>query len=166
MENQMLNIRYKSTLFEYDGPQVFEARDRIGGGRYIAVAVEDNGTDCQYLVVGTEVEKLRKFRTGEMDLRSLIVDSSQHGWYLTLSDANKDEPVTIQPQYGSLHEQDNLPEPDFFLHDSPATNTLIAETRSRDNSVVQVASSVMISSPKRDRGFGFEWLQMPVIAGQ
>ena len=109
----MLKIRYKSTLFEYDGPQIFAARDRIGG-HYIAVAVEDNGTDNQYLIVRTEVEKLRKFRTGEIDFRSLLIESSQHGWYLTSSDVKKDDSLTIQPQQGSLHERGDLPEPDFF----------------------------------------------------
>ncbi len=112
----MPEIRYKTTLFEYDGPQIFEARDRIGG-HYIAVAVDNNGKDHQYLVVGTEVAELRKFRTGEKDLRSLLIESSDHGWYLTLAGVNKDGSVTIQPQQDSLLEYDYLPEPDFFLHE-------------------------------------------------
>lgn len=29
--NQMTTIRYTTTLFEYDGPQLFEARDDEGG---------------------------------------------------------------------------------------------------------------------------------------
>ena len=110
----MLEIQYKSTLFEYDGPQIIESRDRKGA-HYIAVAVEDNGADNQYLVVVTEVEKLRKFRAGELDLRSLLVESSHYGWYLTAADVNKDRSVTIQLQQGSLLEYDNLPDSDLFL---------------------------------------------------
>ena len=110
----MKNIWYKSTLFEYDGPQIFEARDRIGG-HYIAVTVDDSGTDCQYLVVGTEVENLRKFRIGELDLRSLLVESSRDGWYLTAFGVNEEQSITIQPQHGDLLQRDYLPDPDFFV---------------------------------------------------
>ncbi len=131
----MLEIRYKSTLFEYDGPQIVQAKDRIGG-HYIAVAVEDNGADNQYLVVGTEVEKLRKFRTGEIDLRSLIVESCEYGWYLTPAGASMDDPVTLDPQQGNLLEHDYLPDSGFFLQDSQSNNTLVSEARARDNLVV------------------------------
>ena len=41
----MMQIRHTSTLFYYDGPQVFEARDAIGG-HYIAV--KDNRPDLWY----------------------------------------------------------------------------------------------------------------------
>ena len=47
----MKTIQHTSTLFSYDGPQVFEARDATGG-QYIAVAVQArNGLD-RYLVTG------------------------------------------------------------------------------------------------------------------
>ncbi len=40
--NRMKTIRHTATLFYYDGPQVFEARDAIGG-HYVAVMVEPEG---------------------------------------------------------------------------------------------------------------------------
>ncbi len=144
----MLEIWYKSTLFEYDGPQIFEARDRIGG-HYLAVAVEDNGTDSQYLVVGTELEKLRKFRIGEVDLRSLLVESSRYGWYLTSSDMNEDGSVAIHLQPGDLLQFDHLPDKNFFLHDSPAINPLISEARARDNLVVEIVTE----PPETETGY-------------
>ena len=59
----MKTIRHTTTLFYYDGPQVFEARDTIGG-HYVAVMVEpQDGQDC-YLVAGVEPERLRQFRAG------------------------------------------------------------------------------------------------------
>ena len=133
----MTKIQYKSTLLEYDGPQIFEARDRIGG-HYIAVAVEEGGTDYRYLVVGTEVEKLRKFRVGEIDLLSLLVESSRDGWYLTASSVNEEQSITILPQQGSLLKRDYLPDPDLYLHDSRATNSLVSEARARNNLVVEI----------------------------
>ena len=121
----MTKIWYKSTLLEYDGPQIFEATDRKGG-HYIAVAVEENETDYDYLVVETEMEKLRKFRIGEMDLRSLLVESSHDGWYLTAPGVNEDKSVTILLQQGSLIERDYLPESELFLHDNLAADTPIS----------------------------------------
>ena len=137
IENQMTKIWYKSTLLEYDGPQIFEARDRIGG-HYIAVAVEENETDYHYMVVGTEVEKLRRFRVGELDLRSLLIESSQDGWYLTAPGLNEDQSVSLLLQQDSLLERDYLPGPNFYLHDSVEAHTLVSEARARDNLVVEI----------------------------
>lgn len=55
----MKTIRHFSTLFYYDGPQVFEARD-ADGRRYVAVLVESDSTDGggRYLVTGVEPERL------------------------------------------------------------------------------------------------------------
>lgn len=135
----MTKIWHKSTLFEYDGPQIFEARDRIGG-HYIAVAVEDSGADQQYLVVGTEVEKLRKFRIGEMDLRTLLVESSGDGWYLTESNVDEEQSYTIRLQQSSILEHEHLPDSDFFLYDNQTTDTLISEARTRDKLVVEIVT--------------------------
>ncbi len=42
----MKTIRHTATLFYYDGPQVFEARD---GGHYVAMMVEPEGDRDRYL---------------------------------------------------------------------------------------------------------------------
>ena len=49
----MMHIRHASTLFYYDGPQVFEARDAIGG-HYVAVLAPSDGADDRYLVAGRQ----------------------------------------------------------------------------------------------------------------
>ena len=64
----MKTIRHTATLFYYDGPQVFEARDAIGG-HYVAVMVEPQGEQDRYLVAGVAPERLRQFRSGTLDLR-------------------------------------------------------------------------------------------------
>ena len=68
----MKTIRHTTTLFYYDGPQVFEARDAIGG-HYVAVMVEPEGGHDRYLVAGVEPERLRQFRAGLLDLRTLLL---------------------------------------------------------------------------------------------
>ena len=109
----MKKIWYKTTLFEYDGPQIFEARDRIGGN-YLGVAVLPKDQKDQYLVVGAEPEQIRKFRNGEIDLRSLIIDSSVDEWYLTESNTEENT-FEIKLQSGSLREHDFLPDDGFFF---------------------------------------------------
>ena len=52
----MKTIRHTTTLFYYDGPQVFEARDVIGG-HYVAVMVEPEGGQDRYLVAGVEPDR-------------------------------------------------------------------------------------------------------------
>jgi len=69
----MKTVRHTMTLVYYGGPQVFEARDAIGG-HYIAVLVEPVEEKDRYLVAGVEPERLRRFRIGTLDLRSLLVD--------------------------------------------------------------------------------------------
>ena len=77
----MKKIQHTSTLFHYDGPQVFEARDTIGG-HHIAVMVDSDGPDDRFLVAGVAPERLREFRSGILDLRTLLIDSDDEGQYL------------------------------------------------------------------------------------
>ena len=58
----MKTIQHIKTLFYYDGPQVFEARDAIGG-HYVAVMAEPAGETDRYLVAGVSPESLRRFRS-------------------------------------------------------------------------------------------------------
>ena len=77
----MKTIRHTTTLFYYDGPQVFEARDGIGG-HYIAVLVEPQDGLDSYLVAGVAPERLRQFRAGTLDLRTLLTEGGAEEWYL------------------------------------------------------------------------------------
>jgi hypothetical protein len=63
----MKTIRHITTLFYYDGPQVFEASDPIGG-HYVAVMIEPQTGQDRFLVAGVEPERLRQFRSGLLDL--------------------------------------------------------------------------------------------------
>ncbi|MDA1275253.1 MAG: hypothetical protein O2960_14575 [Verrucomicrobia bacterium] len=134
----MKMIRHSTTLYYYDGPQVFEARDAIGG-HYIAVMVEPDGGKEQFLVAGVEPERLRQFRMGTLDLRSLLVERGEPEWFLALPDGDLDAPLSLQPQASPLASFAHLPEPGFLLHDRPTMAEALREARARNNLVMEVA---------------------------
>jgi hypothetical protein len=134
----MKTIRHAATLFYYDGPQVFEGRDEIGG-HYIAVMVQpSDGREC-YLVAGVEPEQLRQFRTGMIDLRSLLLKRAQPEWYLGTAQQGLNEPLLILLQDTPLEDSPYLPELGFVLHDHPATVETLKTAQERQNLVLEVA---------------------------
>jgi DNA helicase-2/ATP-dependent DNA helicase PcrA len=110
----MKTIRYTSTLFYYDGPQVFEARDSIGG-HYIGLMVEPECELDRFLVKGVAPETLRRFRSGLIDLRTLLV-GDDGDWYLATAPQGLDHPLELTAQDGSLADSGLLPDPGFLLH--------------------------------------------------
>lgn len=111
----MKTIRHTHTLFSYDGPQVFEAQDATSG-QYIAVAVEAQAGLDRYLVTGVVPERLRQFRAGLLDLRSLLAEAGTGEWYLTTPAAGLDQPLALAPQYTSIQASEFLPDEGFVLH--------------------------------------------------
>ncbi|MBI3871001.1 MAG: hypothetical protein HY299_20925 [Verrucomicrobia bacterium] len=135
----MKTIRHTATLFYYDGPQVFEARDAIGG-HYVAVMVEPENAEDRYLVAGVEPERLRQFRAGLLDLRGLLTERTIEEWFLVDAPGDLNEPLALQPAPGKLAESGFLPEPGFVLHDRPAEELALREARERNNLVLEVAA--------------------------
>ena len=122
----MRSIRHTATLYYYDGPQVFEARDAVGG-HYVAVMVEPNGGQDQYLVAGVEPEQLRQFRNGALDLRSLLTDRAEEEWFLAIANGGLDLPLALQPQPTALAASSFLQEPGFLLHNSTSNSTVLRD---------------------------------------
>ena len=135
----MKTIRHTNTLFYYDGPQVFEARDAIGG-HYIAVMIESKDTHDRYLVTGVAPERLRQFRSGILDLRSLLAASNEEEWYLATTTAGLDKPLELSRQITSLVESGLLPDDGFVLHERPADESVLKEARERNNLVLEIAT--------------------------
>ncbi len=135
----MKTIRHTTTLFYYDGPQVFEARDAIGG-HYVAVMVEPQDGKDRYLVAGVEPERLRQFRAGMLDLRGLLTERAIEEWFLAAAPSGLNEPLALQPATGKLAESEFLPEPGFVLHDRPAEELALKEARERNNLVLEIAA--------------------------
>lgn len=134
----MTTVRHTMTLVYYDGPQVFEGRDEIGG-HYIAVMVEPAGGKDRYLVAGVEPERLRQFRMGNLDLRSLLVQRALEEWFLASPSGDLAEPLLLEPQRTSLASFPQLPDADFLLHDQPAAAEALREARARNNLVLEIS---------------------------
>lgn len=134
----MKTIRHTTTLFYYDGPQVFEARDAIGG-HYVGVMVEPQDGKDRYLVAGVEPERLRQFRAGLLDLRNLLIERVIADWFLASAPAGLSEPLALEMGEGSLAESTFLPDAGFVLHDRPAEELALREARARNNLVLEVA---------------------------
>jgi hypothetical protein len=135
----MKTIRHTTTLFYYDGPQVFEARDTIGG-HYVAVMVEPEDGSDRYLVAGIAPERLRQFRSGTLDLRSLLIEAGAEEWYLATAAAGLDKPLALVPQRAPLAECGLLPDKGFLLHDRPTEELALKEARERNNLVLEIAA--------------------------
>lgn len=135
----MKTIRHTGTLFYYDGPQVFEARDGIGG-HYIAVAVEPIDSRERYLVSGVAPERLRQFRSGTLDLRTLLGEPVEDEWYLATTTEGLEEPLELVRQNTPLRESGFLPDEGFVLHDRVADESVLKEARERRNLVLEIAT--------------------------
>jgi hypothetical protein len=134
----MKTINYHKTLFYYDGPQIIEGRDSIGG-HYIAVMLNAEGQNDRYMVIGVEPEKLRQFRSGTLDLRRLLDNGDQDNWYTTTVKSGLQKPLELEPQQIKLSESGLLPDDGFVLHDHPSEEIALKEARERHNLVFEVA---------------------------
>ena len=108
--------------FEYDGPQLFEARGD-DGSQYLALLVGSEEGQDSYLVVRVDPDVLNKLRTGALELRSLIALAGRYQWYLANS-TNLDEPLAIEPQKAPIDER-FLPDEGFMLADSPSDKGVV-----------------------------------------
>ena len=135
----MKTIRYAAPLFYYDGVQIFEGRDAIGG-YYVALLVETQTEGDRYLVVGVEPERLRQFRIGTLDLSCLLSERPEKEWYLAsvLGPLDAEIPLILQDRGDIPIEY--LPEPGFVLHSFVAYEgaTLLKESRARNNFILEM----------------------------
>lgn len=132
----MKTVQHIATLYYYDGPQVVEAQDDIGG-HYIAVMIEpDDGAD-RYVVAGTPPELLRQFKVGSVDLRSLLVESSKEEWFIgRCGEGNR---LSLVAQSESILETSFLPEPGFLLRSTLSDSVAIKEAAERNNFVLELS---------------------------
>ena len=112
----MTTICHTNTLFDYDGPQLFEAHDD-DGGQYLALLVDSEEEQDRYLVVQVDPERLQQFCSGALELRPLIAEASRNQWYLATA-TNLDGPLAIERQRMPIEER-FLPDEGFTLADSP-----------------------------------------------
>lgn len=143
----MKTILHTATLLYYDGVQIFEGRDLIGGHYIAALANDDNGVDT-YAVVGTSPESLRRFRVGAIDLKSLMLEMPDGQWYIAQPEDGESVKIRLQPQTTSLAESDFLPDDGLVLYDDPVEDLALSEARERQNVVFEFS----MSPPETARG--------------
>jgi hypothetical protein len=116
-------IRVTTTLFFYDGVQVFDATDAIGG-RYVGVLIDGTSDgESRYMVVGVSPENLQVFRLGQMDLRSLIENRPESDWFTADVGIDLRQPVALRAQDNPIPEV-YLPEAGFLLGETPRAQTV------------------------------------------
>ena len=135
----MKTIRHTNTLFYYEGPQVFEAHDSIGG-HYVAVMVEPDRPNERYLVAGVAPERLRQFRSGMLDLRSLLIESDKEEQYLATVASGLHYPLVLDHLRTPLINSGFLPDAGFVLHYCPSDDSVLREARERQNLVLEIAA--------------------------
>ncbi len=130
-----------NALYYYDGINVFDARDAIGG-HYVGVLVEDTRAGARkYLVVGVTPENLSRFRLGEIDLRGLLENRPEAEWFTAETLDDLDQPLPLQPRDGAIPE-DYMPQPGFVLHSfasSIQSSAVLAEAVARRKVVMDLA---------------------------
>ena len=103
----MKTIYPTAILDYYDGVLAFEARDDIGG-HYIGTAVKPEGGYDRYLVTGARPERLRQFRNGDLDLRTLLLEAPGGEWYITLTNTSLADTLALEPQAGNIADAGEL----------------------------------------------------------
>lgn len=127
----MKSIHYTNALVYYDGVQVFAAQD-TDGGRYVGVMVGSTGEADHYLVVAAAPDPLRRFYAGELDLRTLLLESSLENWYTALVADDFEKPISLEQQQGPLLATDYLPGSGFRLHGAPVEELMAVSPKGRD----------------------------------
>jgi hypothetical protein len=143
----MKTVRYTRTLFYYDGVQLFEARDAIGGN-YVGVLLPESAEEDQYLVVGVSPEDLREFRAGAIDLRALLLRQEEAGWFVATPRGELTEPLEIVPQAGRLVDFPHLPAAGFVLKAAREDEALVGEAKRRGN----LMFSLSVEPPEAAQG--------------
>ena len=110
----MTSIRHTRTLFEYDGPQLFEAHDD-DGVLYLALLIEHTEGPDRYVVVEVPPDQLDQFKAGSLDLRELMAAAGSERWYV-VSSSDLTSPLALDPMTGPIPPE-HLPKAGFRLGD-------------------------------------------------
>ena len=135
----MKTITPTKTLVYYDGINVFEGRDAIGG-HYVGMIIDTTGDFDRYLVVGTPPECLRQFRSGMLDLRTLLLTAPNGDWYITLANTVYGDPLVLEPQNTPLVDTRFVPSEGFFLEDTPVDDRTLIKARERGNLILELST--------------------------
>ena len=94
----------------------------------------------RYLMAGVAPEQLWQFRSGVLDLRSLLIESDEEERYLATVANGLDHPLVLDRLPTPLMDSGFLPDVGFVLHDRPSDDSVLREARERNNFVLEVAA--------------------------
>ncbi len=143
----MKRIYHKNTLLYYDGIQVFDAQDDIGGN-YIGVLVDTaESSQDHYLVVGIAPAELQRLRLAEIDLRAAIMGRPGTEWFLTSPAAGAEGSLELEGRAGDIPEE-YLPGEGLLLGARSAGSTCSAfnEARSRNTVALELSIESLVPS--------------------
>ncbi len=98
-------------LIRHDTPQLFTAKDKIGG-LYVCLAVDDKDGQSQFLAVAISNNRLQELKTGQIDLYTVFASPELETWF-KVNDFENDT-LTIEPFSGEIPES-WLPIPGEYL---------------------------------------------------
>ena len=113
----MTSIRHTRTLFEYDGPQLFEAQGD-DGALFLGLMIGHAEDRDRYVVVEVTSEKLERLKAGTLDLKALIAAVGNERWYMVES-SDLTSPLLLELMSGPVPPE-HLPEEGFQLGDPAA----------------------------------------------
>lgn len=136
----MKTIYPTAILDYYDGVLAFAGRDAIGG-HYIGAAVKPAGGYDRYLITGARPERLRQFRSGAIDLRTLLLEAPGGEWYITLTKSDPGDLLALEPQAGNIADAGELlPLSGYTLDASPIDDLALEQALARNNVVFEFAA--------------------------
>jgi len=141
-------IKHVRTLMYYDGIQIFEGQDRIGG-HYIGSSVDDNEDgEIVYLLVGASPMDLQAFRLGNIDLLSLIGLNLPDPWFVgTLSHRENEIEFVISAENAGEIPAELLPGPGLTLsYVFQSDETVVNEAKARSTLALPISIESSIPS--------------------
>ena len=136
----MTSIELTDVLLYYDGIQVFEGRDAIGG-HYVGVNIGLEITTDRYLVTATVPRRLQEFRSGDLDLKTLLLEAPEGAWYLTTDEGTDDAPLFLEPQPGPISQSPYLPGPKVILSATSPEDATLNLARQSGNTILELIAA-------------------------
>ena len=122
----------------YDGVEIFAGRDRIGGN-YVGMRVGTDANLDRYIVAGVSPHRLRHFRSGRVDLRTLFMETNSE-WFFTSANGAPGQLLDLEPGSGLAAATGLLPEEGYLLEDMPIDDFVLQEARERRNVVFEFSA--------------------------
>jgi len=138
-----------ATLLYYDGIQIFEGRDRIGG-KYVGVAIElIESKEPAFAIVGVAPTQLQQFRLGQIDLLAIMEARGGDPWFLGELETTEDGLAFVMAEDRSGPIPDTyLPESGLFILHAfdPSNEDVITEAAARSTLALELKIQSQIPS--------------------